>query len=115
MIMEELKSMRDINFIGLIRERNDRPEAKVESFNNGDIIRHFKYDLCSKSDRDNKKFLYEFITASEHTETGKTMVIYRALSDGKIYCRPSDSFLSEVDKDRYRNALQNYRFEKVNM
>lgn len=41
-------------------------------------------------------------------------VIYRALYDtNKLYIRPLNMFLSKVDKDKYPNIKQEYRFELI--
>ncbi len=40
------------------------------------------------------------------------MVAYRALyGDNKLWCRPYDMFLEKVDKVKYPNVKQEYRFE----
>lgn len=82
----------------------------------GDIVQHFKRETIENPET---TYLYLIIDIAEHTETKEKLVIYKALYKNEkmgvncgTYARPYDMFMSEVDRDKYPNIKQKYRFEK---
>ena len=76
----------------------------------GTIVRHFKRETIRNPGIND--YLYEIVGLAEHTESKENMMIYRALyGSGKLYARPLDMFMSEVDHNKYLSIQQKYRFE----
>ncbi len=58
---------------------------------------------------------YEVTAIARHSETMEKYVVYRQLyGDGETFIRPYDMFISEVDRDKYPEVTQTYRFQLVN-
>ena len=91
------------------------PEAEEEELKRdiyvGDIVQHFKREWVSA---DTSEYLYKVLAFAQHTETGERLVIYQALyAPFKVCARPYAMFMSEVDREKYPDIRQKYRFEKV--
>ena len=65
-------------------------------------------------DRHFKGNLYKVITVAMNTENEEMMVIYQAMYGARMmWCRPLKDLISKVDKLKYPDSKQEYRFEKV--
>ena len=107
-------------------EESERFELDGEEVENCDLAlltRHFKKDnnnmqfdrpLPTKGEKYKHFKLGKIVTViglSRHTETEEITVVYEY--EGTIWNRPLEMFMSEVDKEKYPNVSQKYRFEKV--
>lgn len=64
------------------------------------VYRHFKGDY----------YLVEDV--ARYSETGEEMVVYRKLyDDGGLWVRPLSMFLAPVDREKYPDCPQVWRFE----
>ena len=65
----------------------------------GKKYRHFKGDIIT------------VICIAKDSETLKEQVVYE--HNGQIWVRDKEMFLSKVDKEKYPNIEQVYRFEEI--
>lgn len=65
----------------------------------GEKYRHFKGNIIT------------ILETAKHTETLEEMVVYE--HDGEVWVRPMEMFLEKVDKEKYPNVTQEYRFQKI--
>lgn len=80
-------------------------------FRVGDIVRHFKREFVAE---ESSEYIYKIIAFARHSETEEKLVIYQGLYfPYKTCARPYEMFMSEVDKVKYPDVKQKYRFEKI--
>lgn len=81
-----------------------------DEIHEGDYVTHFKF-----VDDNTLNYVYKVLhLEATSTETSEKFVVYQAMyDDKKIYIRPKEEFFSEVDKEKYPNAFQTFRFEKI--
>ena len=66
------------------------------------LYRHFKGNM------------YKVVGIANDSETLEKIVVYVSMKDETtLWTRPLDMFLSEVDKNKYPEVEQKYRFELV--
>lgn len=76
----------------------------IETLLVGEMFRHFKGEI------------YVVDGSAIHTETGEIMIIYHNIHREypyEFFVRPMDMFLSKVDKKKYPDSKQEYRFERI--
>ena len=73
----------------------------------GEIWQHFKHED------------YKILAVGHHSETGEKMVVYRLyllttnVDDIEPCIRPLEMFMSEVDRTKYPDVKQIFRFERI--
>lgn len=73
-----------------------------KTVNAGEFYKHFKGQL------------YQVRALAENSEDNTPMVVYQAMyTPFKIWVRPLSMFLEKLDKEKYPDAAQEYRFERI--
>ena len=81
---------------------NMMEETQAERMMPGDVVRHFKGNC------------YEILYFARDSETREEVVVYRALyGERGVWVRPKAMFFSPVDREKYPDAPQAWRFECV--
>ena len=66
----------------------------------GECYRHFKGNR------------YQVLAVATHSETAGQLVIYEGLyGEHPVYARPIEQFMSRVDRKKYPDTVQEYRFQ----
>lgn len=77
-------------------------------------IQSLKQNMIGQKYRHFKGNYYVVLDIAIHSETAEAMIIYRSDEEPKnVWCRPLDMFLSKVDKKKYPEVEQKFRFERV--
>lgn len=93
------------------KKKNAGTSSLKRDIRTGDIVKHFKREW---EPRESTKYLYKVLAVAEHTETGEMLVVYQALyAPFKICARPYEMFMGEVDREKYPQVKQRYRFERL--
>lgn len=67
--------------------------------------------IVGKTYKHFKGTLHKVIAIAKHSETLEDMVVYT--HDDQIWVRPYNMFIEKVDKEKYPDVKQEYRFELV--
>lgn len=99
------------NYMKELLDQYDRINTSYRnSFNQGDIVQHFKREITNTVNSPNE-YHYKILCIAKNREKDEYMVVYQALyGQFEIYVRPYKMFMSEVDHKKYPEIKQKYRF-----
>ena len=79
-----------------------------------ETARHYKGKMVGKRYRHFKGGIYLVTDIAVHSEDASLMVIYKNFHNlDLVWVRPLSMFLSEVDREKYPDVEQEYRFEEL--
>lgn len=86
----------------------------------GNVVRHFKKQYDDGSDPLSHLYIIRGFAHNANNDNpnendhGLSLIVYQALyGDHELYVRYIDEFSSRVDKDKYPDSTQTYRFEVI--
>ena len=115
----ECKVQQNINIDKIIKEKEESNDVKISIsefrfFKIGDVVRHFKYETLSESEKGQNMYKYVIRCFATDVDTDEELVIYQALyGNFKTYARTMTEFASLVDNEKYPNIKQKFRFEII--
>lgn len=78
------------------------------------VAEHYKEQMVGETYRHLKGGIYIVTDIAVHSETEGLIVIYKTFDSPSLtWARPLSMFLSEVDKNKYPDVRQEYRFEQL--
>lgn len=60
-----------------------------------------------------KGHIYKVLEIAKHSETLEELVTYKNIESNDVWARPYEMFNSTVDKQKYPDVKQEYRFEEI--
>ncbi len=69
--------------------------------------------IVGKTYKHFKGHIVKVLCIAKNTETLEKEVVYQHLGSSDIWARPYDMFNSLVDKNKYPDVTQKYRFEEI--
>ena len=99
---------RDVNIEGN-EAKASRQAIDTRGLRAGDIVRNFKREGVSDG---SQRYLYRILAFARHTETDEDLVVYEALYPPfGTWVRPASLFFSEVNHEKYPQAMARWRFD----
>lgn len=79
-----------------------------------EVAQEYKEKMVGKRYIHFKGGIYIVTDIAVHSESASLMVIYKSFDKPSLtWARPLSMFLSEVDRNKYPNVKQEYRFEQL--